>query len=211
MANVAHSAIADPNIHEPKGVATAAVDKAYVANGSGSGAWGYPLPKGVNTAAANTVPVANGTGGLTWAAVPLPTPDYGEIYVQNNATATTITTINTIVQVTAGVTAGQLDGITVASSNLVIAVPAKYLVEAEVTLFGIAATTIVWELDFLLNGAAFGRKQAVTTTGTERVTIGISAITNTLSVSDTIGLGISNASDTNDPTIVHASLVARQL
>lgn len=35
----AHSTITDPNIHEPKGVATATNGQVYIANGSGSGAW----------------------------------------------------------------------------------------------------------------------------------------------------------------------------
>lgn len=35
----AHSTVADPYIHEPKGVAAAAINKVYVANGSGSGTW----------------------------------------------------------------------------------------------------------------------------------------------------------------------------
>jgi len=39
LANVQHSALTDPNIHEPKGVASAASGKVYVANGSGSGTW----------------------------------------------------------------------------------------------------------------------------------------------------------------------------
>lgn len=34
-----HSVITDPNIHEPKGVSSATADKAYFANGSGSGSW----------------------------------------------------------------------------------------------------------------------------------------------------------------------------
>lgn len=42
MATVQHSALTDPNLHEPKGVSTAAAGKVYVANGSGSGAWQYP-------------------------------------------------------------------------------------------------------------------------------------------------------------------------
>jgi len=42
MATVQHSALTDPNLHEPKGVSTAASGKVYVANGSGSGAWLYP-------------------------------------------------------------------------------------------------------------------------------------------------------------------------
>lgn len=42
MATVQHSVLTDPNIHEPKGVSTAAAGKVYVANGSGSGTWVYP-------------------------------------------------------------------------------------------------------------------------------------------------------------------------
>lgn len=37
--SIEHSAIADPNIHEPKGVAAAAVNTVYASNGAGSGAW----------------------------------------------------------------------------------------------------------------------------------------------------------------------------
>ena len=38
---IEHSLIEDPNIHEPKGVATAGAGKFYVADGSGSGSWGF--------------------------------------------------------------------------------------------------------------------------------------------------------------------------
>jgi hypothetical protein len=41
LANIQHSALTDPNLHEPKGASTAASGKVYVANGSGSGAWQY--------------------------------------------------------------------------------------------------------------------------------------------------------------------------
>ena len=39
MANVQHSSLTDPNLHEPKGVASATANKVYMSNGSGSGAW----------------------------------------------------------------------------------------------------------------------------------------------------------------------------
>lgn len=39
MANVNHSTLTDPYLHEPKGVATATSGDVYVANGAGSGAW----------------------------------------------------------------------------------------------------------------------------------------------------------------------------
>lgn len=39
MANVNHSDITDPNIHEPKGVSSADLGEIYVADGAGSGSW----------------------------------------------------------------------------------------------------------------------------------------------------------------------------
>lgn len=39
MADVEHVDIADPNIHEPKGVASAVAQAVYVADGAGSGDW----------------------------------------------------------------------------------------------------------------------------------------------------------------------------
>lgn len=39
MANVNHSTLTDPYLHEPKGVASANANEVYVANGSGSGSW----------------------------------------------------------------------------------------------------------------------------------------------------------------------------
>jgi len=39
MADLEHKNIADPNIHEPKGVASAAANQVYVADGLGSGSW----------------------------------------------------------------------------------------------------------------------------------------------------------------------------
>lgn len=39
MANVPHKNWTDPEIHEPKGIATALVDTVYVSDGAGSGTW----------------------------------------------------------------------------------------------------------------------------------------------------------------------------
>ena len=39
MPNVQHSTLTDPNLHEPKGISTAAANGVYLSNGSGSGAW----------------------------------------------------------------------------------------------------------------------------------------------------------------------------
>lgn len=40
MANVAHSTLTGADLHEPKGVASAASGTVYIANGAGSGSWG---------------------------------------------------------------------------------------------------------------------------------------------------------------------------
>eukprot|EP00918_Siedleckia_nematoides_P107114 GHVU01233533.1.p1 GENE.GHVU01233533.1~~GHVU01233533.1.p1 ORF type:complete len:190 (-),score=6.81 GHVU01233533.1:114-683(-) len=39
MANVNHSALSDPYLHEPKGASTANAGEVYIANGAGSGSW----------------------------------------------------------------------------------------------------------------------------------------------------------------------------
>ncbi len=39
MADIQHSALTDPNLHEPKGIAAATANKVYVSDGAGSGAW----------------------------------------------------------------------------------------------------------------------------------------------------------------------------
>ena len=44
MANIQHSNITDPNIHEPKGASTANEGDIYTADGVGSGSWGQPTP-----------------------------------------------------------------------------------------------------------------------------------------------------------------------
>jgi hypothetical protein len=88
MANIQHSVLTDPQIHEPKGVSTAAEGKVYRANGSGSGVWVFPsghaygelyiasntttqtLPAASATAKLNPVGawVANGNANVTLSA-----------------------------------------------------------------------------------------------------------------------------------------------
>jgi hypothetical protein len=42
MANINHSTLTDPYLHEPKGAGAAANGQVYIADGAGSGAWIYP-------------------------------------------------------------------------------------------------------------------------------------------------------------------------
>jgi hypothetical protein len=43
--SVDHSTLTDPNLHEPKGIATATSGQMYVANGTGGGTWTFPIRK----------------------------------------------------------------------------------------------------------------------------------------------------------------------
>lgn len=59
MADVEHASLTDPEIHEPKGVASASQGEVYVADGVGSGNWVNNVPQGWglyhDAAAAQTV------------------------------------------------------------------------------------------------------------------------------------------------------------
>lgn len=49
MTDIQHRLLNDPEIHEPKGVSTAAAGTVYTANGSGSGSWENPAVSSTNT------------------------------------------------------------------------------------------------------------------------------------------------------------------
>jgi hypothetical protein len=93
MANIQHAVLTDPQLHEPKGVSTAASGKVYRANGSGSGVWVFPsghaygelyIEGGVTT---QTLPAASATAKLN------PT---GEWTANGNANVTLSATNGTI-------------------------------------------------------------------------------------------------------------------
>ena len=77
MANINHEVIADPYIHEPKGVASALANKLYVSNGTGSGTWKKLSPSSLlgvtGEGTAGTFFSVNGTGEF----VLLPAPHGG--------------------------------------------------------------------------------------------------------------------------------------
>lgn len=85
---IQHNIIADPDIHEPKGVATAASNSLYVANGSGSGVWTVPAPlAGFPSALDGHVFIADGAGGGSWT-YPVEGQDTaldGEVFISDGA------------------------------------------------------------------------------------------------------------------------------
>lgn len=72
---VDHNNLTDPELHEPKGAATAAANAVFIADGAGSGAFNSHStfddpdihePKDISTASINEVYMANGSGGGSW-------------------------------------------------------------------------------------------------------------------------------------------------
>jgi hypothetical protein len=88
---IQHSALTDPNLHEPKGASTAANGSVYISNGAGSGAWSLlsaitdpllPEPKDIATANSGDVYIANGVGGGVW--TPLASSSFTETFVSGS-------------------------------------------------------------------------------------------------------------------------------
>lgn len=80
MANINHEVIADPYIHEPKGVASALADKVYVSNGTGSGTWKKLSPSSLAGITGNgtvgTFLSIDGTGNFVFLPAPHAQTDF---------------------------------------------------------------------------------------------------------------------------------------
>jgi hypothetical protein len=105
MATVQHSAITDPNIHEPKGVAAATVNKLYVSNGTGSGTWkklSPPQLSGLTTngQAGDTLTV-DGSGNFVLTGTP-----HGQVHFYDLATPYTLTYPSAFTKLAPTTTAG---------------------------------------------------------------------------------------------------------
>jgi len=101
MADVQHKDIADPEIHEPKGVSTASAGQVYHASGTGTGTWqkvDSTTLKGVtgDSGSTNKKLVSDGTNGFVFRM----DSAYGQMNITNNTnnfalTAAADATLNT--------------------------------------------------------------------------------------------------------------------
>ena len=111
-----HSALTDPELHEPKGVSTAQEGEAYIADGLGSGSWSVP-PYDVSTA--STIYLAVPYGGVVDKIV---TVLAGSL-TTGNATVTVRnaagTSMGTITVTQSGSAAGDVDVLSPVSNNTV--------------------------------------------------------------------------------------------
>jgi hypothetical protein len=116
MATVQHSAITDPNIHEPKGVAAATINKVYVSNGTGSGTWqklSPPQLAGITTngQAGDTITV-NGSGNFVFTGTP-----HGQVHFYNLASPYTLTYPSSFTKLAPTTTAGGIPSNFTESTN----------------------------------------------------------------------------------------------
>lgn len=105
MATVQHSAITDPNIHEPKGITSATINEVYVSDGSGSGTWQKLSPPqftGITTngQAGDTVTV-DGAGNFVLTGTP-----HGQVHFYNLATPYALTYPSAFTKLAPTTTAG---------------------------------------------------------------------------------------------------------
>lgn len=86
MADIQHAILTDPQLHEPKGVASAANGRVYVSNGSGSGVWKQVDSTNIQGLAGdggntNRIPESNGSNGFDFKIHKA----YGSMVLTNNA------------------------------------------------------------------------------------------------------------------------------
>ena len=89
MANKKHSTITGSDLHEPKGIATAAVNSTYVADGAASGSWTIAEPKDISTASTGDIYVADGASSGDW----VPKVSYCDVRVGTTGTTSGISTL----------------------------------------------------------------------------------------------------------------------
>lgn len=168
---IQHKDITGDNIHEPKGVATAAAKLSYVSNGSGSGTWkriGTDNLLGLTTdgGVVGRKLVTNGAEGFTLAYDNI----YGSMVITSNSTAFTIAaavdaTLNTTTDyvVLTGVGApwsgAVLEELTFNTDRLISPVAGVYSVEINLGISAFSYNTGVVAAKTLINGSTFGARK----------------------------------------------------
>ncbi len=136
MANVQHSSLTDPNLHEPKGISTASANQLYLSNGSGSGTWtnanrfpGTGWGKYTNTTYVGTTALAVST---TPVLLPFTTND-NVSQLPISLTGTTSSLMNLSTETLQFVAAGDLHSITL---TMEVYSTSGTPVTMDITLFG---------------------------------------------------------------------------
>jgi hypothetical protein len=155
MATIQHKDLPESVLHEPKGASTASAGDVYVSDGAGSGSWATVDAIGSGAAAAGQLLVADGSGGTTFKTELA----YGEMDIIANSTGQALTaasdgTLYTnadYVQVTTGLVAGELSGVTYSSSTLIAPVTGEYNLSLWLNVTA-SVNNILVGLKFAVNG-----------------------------------------------------------
>lgn len=187
---IQHSAITDPNIHEPKGISSAALGKIYRSNGSGSGTWVYP-------------------SGYV----------HGEIYIDAGVTSQTLAAASAYNKLDPGTewTQGVLSVITAipADGELTLVEAGNYLINFW-CLFSTAslASGTTYNFKYALDGTTSGRTLTAskTTNGVDKLHISASGIvTATVGQKLSVYVGGDGTSSGTAITVLEAGLSAVRL
>lgn len=180
---VQHRVITDPEIHEPKGAATAPNGTVYLANGSGSGAWGRVKAttlQGINSdTLADRVVLTDGAGGFKLENQ----GSFGTIYSNGNAT---------------NWNSGALRNVSVTDNKLVITIPGHYLLVGSYAASGTSGSepdaNDSFQVRMLINGTRLDARATVRGVG------GSGTITTIqyLGVNATVEMGFSDNSNSLD-------------
>jgi hypothetical protein len=194
MATVQHSAITDPNIHEPKGVAAATVNKVYVSNGTGSGTWkklSPPQLSGITTnGQAGDVLTVNGSGDFVLSGTP-----HGQVDFYNLSTPYTLTYPSSFTKLAPTTTAGGIPSNFTESTNGRLTYTGTDTVPVFISYSVSLDQTSGADRDLVVaiyeNGSISGGHSVITTTtGQKHTMVGITTIT--MATNDYVELYIQN-------------------
>lgn len=187
---IQHKLIADADLHEPKGVASAASGKVYQANGSGSGTWVYPPGKA-----------------------------HAEIYIDAGATAQTLSGSSAYAKLNPGTewTAGVSNVLTVSAANgtITLTEAGTYMVNfwCQFSTAAIANGTL-YNFKYNLDGTNSGRTLSVSkfSNGADKLHISATGlVTATANQVLSIYVGGDATSSSTAITVLEAGLSAVKL
>lgn len=187
---IQHKLIADADLHEPKGVASAASGKVYQANGSGSGTWVYPPGKA-----------------------------HAEIYIDAGATAQTLSGSSAYAKLNPGTewTAGVSNVLTVSAANgtITLTEAGTYMVNfwCQFSTAAIANGTL-YNFKYNIDGTNSGRTLSVSkfSNGADKLHISATGlVTATANQVLSIYVGGDATSSSTAITVIEAGLSAVKL
>lgn len=204
--SVQHKAITDPDIHEPKGIATAAANKVYVANGAGTGTWKDVIPAGTATALEGQAFVSDGAGGGSQKFIAGSV--YADMYIVNGLTSQTLSSANAFSRLDPGSEwqAGPSKNVVIspATGEMTLPQAGKYMVSFWCT-FDTAAisNSSKYNFKFAVNGAVSTRKTAIQkiTNSVDHLLVTATGIV-TVAANDVLSMYIGGDSNSSGTAIV---------